>query len=115
MKKIIKPLLILLIILVGGLFLVKPIINKLSYGIDLQGGFEILYNIEPLEEGRTLTSEDITKTYDAIVKRIDTLGVSEPVITVLYWNILSHVFLLQKIIYALNIDVINTYVSHETY
>ena len=82
MKKIIKPLLILLIILVGGLFLVKPIINKLSYGIDLQGGFEILYNIEPLEEGRTLTSEDITKTYDAIVKRIDTLGVSEPVITV---------------------------------
>ena len=82
MKKIIKPLLILLIILVGGLFLVKPIINKLSYGIDLQGGFEILYNIEPLEEGKDLTSDDITKTYNAIVKRIDTLGVSEPVITV---------------------------------
>ena len=82
MKKIIKPLILLLILLVGGLFLVKPIINNLSYGIDLQGGFEILYNIEPLEEGRKLTSDDITKTYDAIVRRIDTLGVSEPVITV---------------------------------
>ena len=82
MKKIIKPLLILLIILVGGLFLVKPIINKLSYGIDLQGGFEILYNVEPLEEDKKLTSEDLSKTYDAIVRRIDTLGVSEPVITI---------------------------------
>ena len=82
MKKIIKPLILLLILLVGGLFLVKPIINNLSYGIDLQGGFEILYNVEPLEEGRELTSEDLQKTYNAIVKRIDTLGVSEPVITI---------------------------------
>lgn len=82
MKKIIKPLILLLVLLVGGLFLVKPIINKLSYGIDLQGGFEILYNIEPLEEGRELTSDDLQKTYNAIVRRIDTLGVSEPVITI---------------------------------
>ncbi len=82
MKKIVKPLIVILIILVGGLFLVKPIINNLSYGIDLQGGFEILYNVKPLEEGRELTSDDLQKTYDAIVKRIDTLGLSEPVITI---------------------------------
>ncbi len=82
MKKIIKPLIILLILLVGGLFLIKPIINNISYGIDLQGGFEILYNVEPLEKDKSLTSEDLSKTYNAIVKRIDTLGVSEPVITI---------------------------------
>ena len=82
MKKILKPLIILCIVLVGGLFLIKPILNKISYGIDLQGGFEILYNVEPLESDKELTSEDLQKTYDAIVKRIDTLGVSEPVITI---------------------------------
>ena len=37
-------------------FLIKPIIKNISYGIDLQGGFEILYNIEPLEEGRESTA-----------------------------------------------------------
>ena len=82
MNKNTKAILIMVCILIVGLFLVKPIINKLSYGIDLQGGFEILYNVEPLESGKELTHEDLEKTYDAIVKRIDTLGVSEPVITI---------------------------------
>ena len=82
MKKILKPLLILIFIVIIGLFMVKPIIKNISYGIDLQGGFEILYNVSPLEKGKELTSEDLEKTYSAIVKRIDTLGVSEPVITI---------------------------------
>jgi len=82
MKKIITPILeLLLIALVCGL-LVKPVINAIHYGIDLQGGFEILYNIEPLTKGEELTKEDLDNTYKAIVNRIDTLGVSEPVITI---------------------------------
>ena len=81
MKKIIKPILITICIVLVGLFLVKPTIKKISYGIDLQGGFEILYNIEPLDENRELTEDDLDKTYKAIVNRIDTLGVSEPVIS----------------------------------
>ena len=84
MKKrnfIISIIVMILIISVGAL-LIKPIINNISYGIDLQGGFEILYNVEPLTEGEELTSDDLQKTYSAIVKRIDTLGVSEPVITI---------------------------------
>lgn len=80
MKKIIKPILIILIIVVGCALLIKPVINGIHYGIDLQGGFEILYNIEPLVEGEKLTSDDLDNTYKAIVNRIDTLGVSEPVI-----------------------------------
>ena len=82
MKKILKPLILLIVIVLAGLFLIKPIIKNISYGIDLQGGFEILYNVSPLEKGKELTSEDLEKTYSAIVKRIDTLGVSEPVITI---------------------------------
>lgn len=82
MKKVLKPILISLIILVVGVLLIKPTLKDISYGIDLQGGFEILYNVKPLVEGEELTSDDLQKTYSAIVNRIDTLGVSEPVITI---------------------------------
>ena len=80
MKKILKPIVITFLILVGCILLIKPTLKSIHYGIDLQGGFEILYNIEPLKKGDTITEDDLDKTYTAIVNRIDTLGVSEPVI-----------------------------------
>ena len=82
MKKLITPIVELILIVVVCVLLVKPVINGMHYGIDLQGGFEILYNVEPLVPGEKLTSEDLNNTYKAIVNRIDTLGVSEPVITI---------------------------------
>ena len=39
MKKLFKPIIILLIIVVGGILLIKPILNNISYGIDLKGRF----------------------------------------------------------------------------
>ncbi len=81
MKKIITPIIVVIILLILCALLVKPAIKGIHYGIDLQGGFEILYNIEPLVEEEKLTDEDLDNTYKAIVNRIDTLGVSEPVIT----------------------------------
>lgn len=81
MKKILKPIVITFLILVGCILLIKPTLKGIHYGIDLQGGFEILYNIEPLKKGDTVTEDDLDKTYKAIVNRIDTLGVSEPVIS----------------------------------
>ena len=81
MKKLWKLILIILVLVVGGAFVIKPTLKNISYGIDLQGGFEILYNIEPLEANDTLTEADLENTYKTIVNRIDTLGVSEPVIT----------------------------------
>ena len=82
MKKLIKPLLVIIAILAVCLLLIKPTLKKISFGVDLQGGFEILYNITPLEEGKELSEDDIQNTYKAIVNRIDTLGVSEPVISI---------------------------------
>ena len=82
MKKMKWPIIILLIVIITGAFIIKPILSHISYGIDLQGGFEILYRVEPLVEGDSVTSDDMEETYKAIVKRIDTLGVSEPVITI---------------------------------
>ena len=80
MKKVYKLLLVLIVIIVVGAYAIKPTIKNISYGIDLQGGFEILYRIEPLEENGTIDETDLKNTYNAIVNRIDTLGVSEPVI-----------------------------------
>lgn len=60
----------------------KPLFNNLNYGLDLQGGFEVLYEVNPLEEGQELDSDMVYNTYKAILKRIDILGVSEPEITI---------------------------------
>ena len=80
MKKVYKLLLVIIVIIIAGAYAIKPTIKNISYGIDLQGGFEILYRIEPLEENSTIDETDLKNTYNAIVNRIDTLGVSEPVI-----------------------------------
>lgn len=82
MKKLFKPIIILFVIILGGILLIKPIVNNISYGIDLKGGFEILYRVEPLEKDGVIDQEALVKSYDAIVDRIDTLGVSEPVISI---------------------------------
>ena len=82
MKKLFKPIIILLIIVVGGILLIKPIVNNISYGIDLKGGFEILYRVEPLEKDGVIDQDALVKSYEAILDRIDTLGVSEPVISI---------------------------------
>jgi len=60
----------------------NPIFKNLNYGLDLQGGFEVLYEVTPLEEDKELDSDMVYNTYKAILKRIDILGVSEPEITI---------------------------------
>lgn len=54
--------------------------NALNLGLDLVGGFEILYEVEPLND--TDTDIDMNTVTNSIQKRINVLGVSEPVITV---------------------------------
>ena len=53
--------------------------NNLSLGLDLQGGFEILYEVTPLE-GQDMP--DMEAVVSSVRKRVDVLGVSEPEITV---------------------------------
>ena len=63
-------------------YFISPLINKINFGLDLQGGFEVLYEVEPLNIEDDLTSDMLYSTYKAILKRIDVLGVSEPEITI---------------------------------
>ena len=53
--------------------------DNLNLGLDLRGGFEILYEVEPLNEDASM---DMNAVINSISKRINVLGVSEPSITV---------------------------------
>jgi len=63
-------------------YYIMPLINKVNFGLDLQGGFEVLYEVSPLKEDEELTEDMLYSTYKSILKRIDILGVSEPEITI---------------------------------
>ena len=69
---------IVLLLLVGSFF--PTLLKNLKFGLDLKGGFEVLYEVESIDGD--LTSDMVTNTYKTMLKRIDVLGVSEPSITV---------------------------------
>lgn len=71
----------LLVLLIGSLFGSAIVLDKTNYGLDLQGGFEVLYQIHSLN-GENVTKDMVTSTYKTISKRINVLGVSEPEITI---------------------------------
>ena len=74
-----STILVLLVVLICFLFV--PLFKGLKFGLDLQGGFEILYKAESID-GSKMTKEKLTATYKTLSKRIDSLGVSEPEIIV---------------------------------
>lgn len=80
-KKVIGSTILLLLVAVGLGFLVNPIFRELNFGLDLQGGFEVLYQVKSVD-GKDVTKDMVTSTYKTIQKRIDGLGVSEPSIVV---------------------------------
>ena len=71
--------LIALVTIIGFLFV--PLFKGLKFGLDLQGGFEILYKAETID-GSKMNNEKLTATYKTLSKRIDSLGVSEPEIVI---------------------------------
>ena len=83
MKKhgIFKHLFFCILIGVMCVLSLPSILNSLKFGLDLQGGFEVLYQVSSLN-GEELTNDMLTNTYKTLIKRIDSLGVSEPEITI---------------------------------
>ncbi|WP_243386204.1 protein translocase subunit SecDF [Bacillus kexueae] len=70
----------LIIILLGSLMGVttKDITKNITLGLDLQGGFEILYEVEPVNGESEIDRTVLINTVDALNKRANVLGVSEP-------------------------------------
>lgn len=75
---------LLLIVIFAGI--ISPtagnVLNNIKLGLDLQGGFEVLYQVEPLKEGQEITEKVVSDTASALTSRIDVLGVSEPSIQI---------------------------------
>ena len=84
MKKMKFTITIIIVLIITGIstYFIMPLINKINFGLDLQGGFEVLYEVSPLKEEDELTEDMLYSTYKSILKRIDILGVSEPEITI---------------------------------
>ncbi|MDZ5712330.1 protein translocase subunit SecDF [Jeotgalibacillus haloalkalitolerans] len=74
----------LLLILIGGTIGLtsNTILNNIKLGLDLQGGFEVLYEVNPAQEGQEITPDVVSDTAEALDRRVNVLGVNEPVIQV---------------------------------
>ncbi|MCZ8542105.1 protein translocase subunit SecDF [Psychrobacillus psychrodurans] len=58
------------------------VLNNIKLGLDLQGGFEVLYQVNELKDGQKITEDVVADTASALTSRIDVLGVSEPSIQI---------------------------------
>ena len=61
---------------------VGGVLKDIKLGLDLQGGFEVLYEVKELKEGQKITPEVVSATASALSKRVNAIGVSEPSIQV---------------------------------
>ena len=80
--KTISAFVLAITIIVAGILSFNPLLDNINYGLDLQGGFEVLYEVSPIDEEDKLDSDMLYNTYKSLLKRIDILGVSEPEITI---------------------------------
>ncbi|BCU81347.1 hypothetical protein JIR001_11300 [Polycladomyces abyssicola] len=60
----------------------KDVVKRITLGLDLRGGFEVLYEAKPHEKGQKITPQTLASAAEALRNRIDVLGVTEPDITI---------------------------------
>lgn len=81
MKRLMS-LIITVLVLTGVMVFSTPgLLDKVRLGLDLKGGFEILYHAEPMEAGAELSRASLLKTAESLEKRANALGTSEPEVT----------------------------------
>lgn len=78
---LLNSILITLVILIVAIVSLVPLLKNISFGLDLAGGFEVLYKVDSLD-GKKVTTDMVNSTYKIIEKRVNSLGVSEPEISV---------------------------------
>ena len=81
-NRIITFVLVVALLFAGMGTTVQNILNDVKLGLDLQGGFEVLYEVDSLVEGQDVTSAVLADTTTALNDRINKFGVSEPSIAV---------------------------------
>jgi len=81
MKRIVIFILVVLVTLGIAGYTTPSLVNNIKLGLDLKGGFEILYVAEPIEAGKQVTQDALKETARSLEKRADSLGVAEPEVT----------------------------------
>ena len=61
---------------------VTEISKKINLGLDLQGGFEVLYEVEPIDESQAVDRTLLEATVETLNDRVNRLGISETVIDI---------------------------------
>jgi len=56
--------------------------KDVNLGLDLQGGFEVLYKVKPLEKGDKIDDTAVKATSETLESRVNVLGISEPKIQI---------------------------------
>ncbi len=74
----------LIVIVLGATFggTTSNIMQNIKLGLDLQGGFEVLYKVTPAKDGQKIDEKAMAATASALDRRINVLGVNEPSIQV---------------------------------
>lgn len=81
-SRIIAFLLLVVLLFAGMAATYKNVIKDVRLGLDLQGGFEVLYQVNPLQKGDKIDDKAVQATAKTLENRVNVLGVSEPKITV---------------------------------
>ncbi|MEK4230119.1 protein translocase subunit SecDF [Solibacillus sp. FSL H8-0538] len=81
-NRIITFVLVVALLFTGMGTTVQKVLDDVKLGLDLQGGFEVLYEVESLVDGQDVTPAVLADTTTALDNRINEFGVSEPSIEV---------------------------------
>ncbi|TCN24591.1 protein translocase subunit SecDF [Mesobacillus foraminis] len=70
----------LIVLLIGSAMglTTQNILGNIKLGLDLQGGFEVLYEVKPAKDGQVIDRDTLVSTAEALDRRVNALGVSEP-------------------------------------
>ena len=81
-NRIITFILVVALLFTGMGTTVEKVLDDVKLGLDLQGGFEVLYEVESLVDGQNITQSVLADTTTALNNRINAFGVSEPSIQI---------------------------------
>src|SRR5690625_7977361 len=74
---------LIVVLLLSTIGLTAEDISKvINLGLDLQGGFEVRYEVEPVEDGQEVARSLLEATVETLNDRVNRLGISETVIDV---------------------------------
>ena len=81
-SRIIAFILLVALLFTGMGMTYKNVVKNVNLGLDLQGGFEVLFQVDPLNKGDKIDKKALQATSQTLENRVNVLGVSEPKIQI---------------------------------